>query len=218
MPILYKSNKYKIFTLWLYLATFGKVFAGCLPVSVALTPPLVSELHIMKSLEVQAWLKDKRFFVGEVRGQNRYGEGVVTYYYEGKPIAERLLREGFGLLIEGKADVECLEPLRAAQIDAMNSKRGIWENPYAASDKALSNKVGQYVLVYDTVYSMRATKGGYYLNFHANYRDNLSGFIANKAKIDVTHLTAKTIYVHGIVSQQSGLSILVERAEQIITP
>jgi len=67
----------------------------------------------------------------DVQPRDRYGRTLAYVYVDGEMVNERLIRDGLAKLMTIPPNVRHVDRLRAAQEEARQAKRGLWQEPGA---------------------------------------------------------------------------------------
>ncbi len=138
---------------------------------------------------------------------------------DGLWVAAELLRQGFARVALNADTDDAGADLLAAEADARKARRGLWAHPayapHAAEDAdQLNRDVGTFQIVAGAVTSTARRGDFMYLNFGADYRDDVTVVIPRDAwtsfrKMRPLTLTGKRIEARGWVVRHNGPEIEV---------
>ena len=159
---------------------------------------------------------------------DRYGRQAAFLFVESSdtPVQAQLLARGAALVLPEISDKACSTLLLAAEAEARDAKRGIWNNPSviknAESPDDILAGIGRLTVVEGKVLSVRQAGTTTYLNFGRNFTRDFAVTIPRRmmpavesAGIALKSLENRRIRVRGWVEARPGPRIEVHQAGQI---
>ena len=160
------------------------------------------------------------------RDTDRYGRIIAFAEHDGASVQEALLRNGQARVATRTGGLGCAEPLRAAEREARDNKRGLWAQDGAllATDapERIAARAGHFSVIEGPVLTVREAGSLIYVNFGRRWSRDFTLTILRRnqrlfssAGIDLKSLAGKRVRVRGVVELRGGPVIEAEAPEQI---
>ena len=141
-------------------------------------------------------------------------------------LARRLVAQGKALVRPETAEHACIKELGAGEQTARTSRNGLWKDsglPIDAETLAeLTPQYGTFVVAEGLVHSVGVRKYQTYLNFGRRWNESLAVMMskslwtqATARSITAATLEGRQVRVRGVLQQQRGPTIRIERLDEI---
>lgn len=183
------------------------------------------------ALAKMALRKDVQLFYGG-KERDRYDRALAQVFIldkDGKAgnwIQEEMIRAGFGRVYTWPDTWQDSERLYAAEREAHEARRGIWEHPFYAirspDPNMLAQDVDTFQVVEGIVTSTADIRGRVYLNFGADYKTDFTIAIAKEdrkrfktAGFNPVDLEGARVRVRGWIELTNGPVIWLDHPERL---
>lgn len=153
-------------------------------------------------------------------GRDRYGRRRILAFAGGGTVQEAMLRDGAALAYDHDS-LPQMPQFLAAEKEARSHRRGIW----AGRDLVLSpaeagDHRGEFHLVQGVVRRIYVGKSATDLNFGEDWHSDFSARIAGRSRraFAIENLAGKTVRVRGLIEEENGPMIRLDRPEQLEVP
>jgi len=163
-------------------------------------------------------------------GEDRYGRLRVQAFRrdQGEPLwlQGMLVRRGLALVAGLPGEGECARELLAHEADARAARRGLWGSgrfrTWPADPAALDGLLNQFVIVEGAVVEVGRSARNVFLNFGADWRDDVTGLIARSelaalaaSGLEVDRLKGRRVRLRGWLERWNGPLIRIRAPAQL---
>ncbi len=183
------------------------------------------EEHALEAKELNRGLvegKEVRLEFDIVR-VDKYGRWLAYVFIDDRMVNEELLRQGYASLYTYPPNVKYVDRLVAAQREARQKKRGLWEIYEIITPEQAGQHIGEFATVKGRVVGSYQSSKVTFLNFGENWREDFTAviFTSNlnqfkKLGIEpVNYYKDKQVEVVGKIKFYNGPEIVINHPSQI---